>query len=320
MPVYVLGPDDPNNLGKISTNLCPYFSSKLVSVQVQSVNTIANIQILDETDYIEIAAFSTIDPVAKMTFTRDLMGYNTIYFKSDDMYTWINEDRLQNGNAKFPIDIQLTAGEHNYDLPQVITISNVREDRTLLRLTMNFSQRYFKSYFKSQIATPTVVSPIMPVLPYDFYLMSSSMRSIFVTNSSAGYTPAKGDWLITAIPNLDFTLQLMDDETYYSVVVAGKYWTVNFRPEGYDGRKDEISLQSGSAFEITSGSIMIVRIAEYQYSSEDNTNIYYTSDHPTLQPTEGDLFHSNSTKVPIDMNFNTDVVIAVVKGRARTDI
>jgi hypothetical protein len=52
MPVYVIGSTDPDDLGHIQTNLCPYFGRENATVTLQSVSTVANLEILNDTDYI----------------------------------------------------------------------------------------------------------------------------------------------------------------------------------------------------------------------------------------------------------------------------
>jgi hypothetical protein len=55
MTVYVIGPTDPDDLGRININLCPYFHAPLATMHVQSVNSVANIEVLNSEDYIDFS-------------------------------------------------------------------------------------------------------------------------------------------------------------------------------------------------------------------------------------------------------------------------
>jgi hypothetical protein len=96
MPVYVLGPDDPNNLGKISTNLCPYFSSSMATVQVQSVNTMANILILDDDDYIEFG-ISKSNPEHLTDYKKTMREGNVLTFVPKAPFAWNKKERKDIG-------------------------------------------------------------------------------------------------------------------------------------------------------------------------------------------------------------------------------
>jgi hypothetical protein len=52
MPIYVIESTDPKNLGHIRIHLCPYFGRGNATITIQSVSTVANIEILNEDDYI----------------------------------------------------------------------------------------------------------------------------------------------------------------------------------------------------------------------------------------------------------------------------
>jgi hypothetical protein len=53
MPAYIICSTDPDNLSHIKVNLAPFYFQPLANVQVQSVNTIANIEILNADDWLD---------------------------------------------------------------------------------------------------------------------------------------------------------------------------------------------------------------------------------------------------------------------------
>jgi hypothetical protein len=202
MPVYVLGPDDLNNLGKISTNLCPYFSSKLATVQVQSVNTIANIEILNEDDYIDITMIDCIptEP-SRYIFVESASGYLRYKDVMGRFYEWEEGDRLINDNSDFPLNIELLDTENEGGaVIEIDLIDGVTSDEKSPRKCLKVVCDEFSHYLQGKL-TGSYIIPQQPLATIVFTLNGGGDTDVYF-RSNVTYKVSAGDILACDIPYL----------------------------------------------------------------------------------------------------------------------
>jgi hypothetical protein len=117
--MYVLGSTDPDNLGHIKMNLCPFFGQGNAKVTVQSVSTVANMEILNEKDYIE---FDLPTPL-KTQFEVVLHDVNGLEFGTEwpvgKVNTFMGGDILENTHPD--MTFKLTYPKHSTTAEEVLT-------------------------------------------------------------------------------------------------------------------------------------------------------------------------------------------------------
>jgi hypothetical protein len=79
MPNYIICSNNKDDLGSIKDiNLCPYFSTTYATIQLSNLSTIANIQILNEDDYVEFRVPQTKETPRLEMGPQQGMSYETL--------------------------------------------------------------------------------------------------------------------------------------------------------------------------------------------------------------------------------------------------
>jgi hypothetical protein len=220
MPVYVIGSDDPKNLGKISTNLCPYFSTTLATVQVQSINTVANIEILNDDDYIDFEVPSATVR-ADISYRLDVLtNTNAEYaYIPNKTYTHLEDDEFFNSNVHLKFSHKLKSSTEKFQLQQMIAIHVYSQGPESI-LSFDFDKGWFMAPFKD-------MSDLHFIHSTHFSVMQDNPYEIFYYIPQ-NFVPIDGDTFKIDSPKFEVALKTGVNEYEYTIGESGNTIAIKF--------------------------------------------------------------------------------------------
>jgi hypothetical protein len=145
-PVYVIGSTDADNLGHIHTNLCPYFGNQNATVTVQSVSTVANIEVLNDEDYVEFRDWKGVYGVKSGT---DYTNMATFIISND------GDGRIKPGMRILLDEQSMIYPDVSYDVGSCHLFADERNGTVVCRDTTNIPPNFGKE--KAHVANNMTV-------------------------------------------------------------------------------------------------------------------------------------------------------------------
>jgi hypothetical protein len=241
------------------------------------VNTTANIQILDESDYIDFSTLSNIprDPIV-YKYETDGQYLHSLIYTSGSPYSFTRKDFIANDNLNLPFRHDLTTSTFGANWDQNLMVHNWRDliDEKVY-LSLEFSHGLYVSFFKAHCDT-FYIHPKTEYYSTTFPLALAvpSMRFAEFKNNDH-YQPQDLDHLVSFVePSIYFDIVLESDKDAY-VFISSTLGQLNI-----DFTSNDVTIRfmgepmpSG-----LTGELRIKPDIHYTFDSETSNTLKFTSD------------------------------------------